>query len=104
LFFQACEGPAGPPGLDGLDGVNIVSEVFEVEVDFTEANNYSEQINFSPAIVKSDVVLAFIEWEIDGGNSVWRALPQTVFFNEGGVLIYNYYGSTLNLMKKQVWL
>jgi hypothetical protein len=21
---------------------------------------------------------------------VWRALPQTVFFNEGGVLIYNY--------------
>jgi hypothetical protein len=68
LFFQACEGPAGPPGLDGLDGVNIVSEVFEVEVNFTEANNYSEQINFSPAIVKSDVVLAFIEWEIRRGK------------------------------------
>lgn len=90
ISFQACEGPQGPPGFDGLDGVNIVSEVFEVEVDFTEANNYSEQLRFDPAIIESDVVLAFIEWEIDGGNSVWRALPQTVFFNEGGVLIYNY--------------
>ncbi len=90
LFFQACEGPEGPPGLDGLDGVNIVSEVFEVEVDFTAANNYSEQFKFTPVIIESDVVLAFIEWELDGGNSVWRALPQTVFFNEGGVLIYNY--------------
>jgi hypothetical protein len=93
IGFQACEGPQGPPGFDGqdgLDGVNIVSEVFEVEVDFTEANNYSEQLRFDPAIIESDVVLAFIEWEIDGGKSVWRALPQTVFFNEGGVLIYNY--------------
>lgn len=90
LYFQACVGPEGPPGLDGLDGVNIVSEVFEVELDFTAANNYSEQFKFTPAIINSDVVLAFIEWELDGGNSVWRALPQTVFFNEGGVLIYNY--------------
>lgn len=90
LSFQACVGPEGPPGVDGLDGINIVSEVFEVEVNFTEANKYSEQFNFTPTIVESDVVLAFIEWELDGGNSVWRALPQSVFFNEGGVLIYNY--------------
>jgi hypothetical protein len=90
LFFQACEGPVGPPGLDGLDGVNIVSRVIEVEVNFTQANNYIEKLIFDQANIESDVVLAFIEWEIDGGNSVWRALPQTVFFNEGGVLIYNY--------------
>ena len=90
VYFQACVGPEGPPGLDGLDGVNIVSEVFEVELDFTAANNYSEQFKFTPEIINSDVVLAFIEWELDGGNSVWRSLPQTVFFNEGGVLIYNY--------------
>ena len=90
LLFQGCEGPEGPAGIDGLDGVNIVSEVFEVEVNFTAANNFSEQFNFTPNIIESDVVLAFIEWEIDGGNTVWRALPQNVFFNEGGVLIYNY--------------
>ncbi|WP_075350605.1 hypothetical protein [Algoriphagus marinus] len=90
IGFQACEGPVGPPGLDGLDGVNIVSKVFEVEVNFTQANNYIEKLIFEEANIESDVVLAFIEWEIDGGKSVWRALPQTVFFNEGGVLIYNY--------------
>lgn len=87
LFIQSCVGPEGPPG---LDGVNIVSEVFEVEVNFTTANNFSEPIRFAQAIVESDVVLAFIEWELEGGNSVWRALPQSVFFTEGGVLIYNY--------------
>ncbi len=90
IGFQACEGPEGPPGPPGLDGVNIVSEVFEVEVDFTAQNNFSEQFQFNPVIVESDVVLAFIEWELDGGNSVWRPLPQTVFFNNGGVLIYNF--------------
>lgn len=92
IVFQACEGPQGPPGLDGLDGldgVNIVSEVFEVDVDFTEANNYQEIFSFDPAIIESDVVLAFIQWDADGANPIWRALPQTVFFEEG-VLMYNY--------------
>lgn len=90
--FQACEGPIGPPGppgLDGLDGVNIVGEAFEVEVDFTEANDYREIFEFDPAIIESDVVLIYIEWESDNGTSIWRPLPQTVFFQEG-VLIYNY--------------
>ncbi|MDF2157604.1 hypothetical protein [Algoriphagus sp. CAU 1675] len=92
LIFQACEGPQGPqgpPGLDGLDGVNIVAEVFEVEVDFTAQNDYSELREFDPQLIESDVVLAFIEWDRDGNTPIWRALPQTVFFDEG-VLMYNY--------------
>lgn len=92
LVFQACEGPPGPPGFpgeDGVDGVNIVAEVFEVELDFTAQNDYSEVFKFEPAIVESDVVLVFIEWERDGTTPIWRALPQTVFFDQG-VLIYNY--------------
>lgn len=92
MIFQACEGPQGPPGLDGLDGqdgVNIVSEVFEVEVDFTENNNFQEIFTFDPPIFDSDVVLSFIQWESDNGTPIWRALPQTVFFEEG-VLMYNY--------------
>ena len=92
LIFQACEGPPGPaglPGLDGADGVNIVSEVFEVELDFTAQNDFQEVFKFDPPIIKSDVVLVFIEWEKEGTNSIWRALPQTVFFDEG-ILIYNY--------------
>lgn len=92
LIFQACEGPPGPaglPGVDGADGVNIVSEVFEQEMDFTAENDFQEVFEFNPPIIASDVVLVFIEWETDGTTPIWRALPQTVFFEEG-VLIYNY--------------
>lgn len=92
LIFQACEGPQGPAGIDGVDGVdgvNIVSEVFEVEIDFTADNDYREYFTFDPAIYDSDVVLAFIRWESDGGTPIWRALPQTTFF-ENGVLMYNF--------------
>lgn len=80
LIFQACEGPPGPPGLPGVDGVNIVSEVFEVELDFTAENDFQEVFKFDPAIIESDVVLVFIEWEREGSTPIWRALPQTVFF------------------------
>ncbi len=92
LVFQGCEGPPGPPGFpgeDGVDGVNVVAEVFEVELDFTAENDFSEVFQFDPAIIESDVVLVFIEWEREGTTPIWRALPQTVFFDQG-VLIYNY--------------
>lgn len=92
VVFQACEGPEGPigpPGPEGEPGINIVSEVFEVEADFTETGNFEAIFDFEPAIVESDVVLAFIEWEKPDGTSIWRALPQTVFFDQG-VLIYNH--------------
>ncbi|MHA7131023.1 hypothetical protein [Algoriphagus namhaensis] len=87
--FQACEGPEGPPGPPGLDGVNIVSETFEVDINFTAENNFRDLFRFEPEILPGDVVLAFIEWELEGGNPIWRAFPQTIFFEEG-VLIYNY--------------
>ncbi|WP_026968623.1 hypothetical protein [Algoriphagus terrigena] len=92
IAFQACEGPEGPigpPGPEGEPGINIVSEVFEVDADFNAENGYAAIFDFDPAIVESDVVLAFIEWEKSGESSVWRALPQTYFF-EQGVLIYNH--------------
>lgn len=95
VAFQACEGPegpigpAGPQGEVGEPGVNIVSEVFEVTADFTGENEFQAVFDFEPAILGSDVVLAFIEWERSGQTSIWRALPQTIFFSEG-VLMYNY--------------
>lgn len=93
--FQACEGPegpigpVGPQGEQGEPGVNIVSEVFEVTTDFTAENDFQAVFEFDPAIVESDVVLAFIQWERSGETPIWRALPQTIFF-ESGVLIYNH--------------
>lgn len=95
VAFQACEGPEGPigpqgpQGIEGEPGVNIVSEVFEVTTDFSSENEFQAVFEFDPVLVESDVVLAFIEWERAGQTPIWRALPQTVFFEEG-VLMYNY--------------
>ncbi|MFD2200317.1 hypothetical protein [Shivajiella indica] len=95
VFFQACEGPMGPPGPpgpsgpQGQPGLVLLGEVFEATVDFTPANDYFVDFSFTVPIEPSDVVLVYIEWETFNGNSVWRLLPQNVFFEEG-VLTYNY--------------
>lgn len=92
VAVSACEGPMGPPGVPGPQGqagVNIVAEAFEVDVNFTAANNYQAVFDFQPPIIDSDVVLIYVNWEMSNGNAIWRALPQTVFFEEG-VLVYNY--------------
>lgn len=86
IFVQACEGPAGPPG---EDGVNIVGEALEVEVDFTAENDYQVIFDLDPPIFDSDVVIAFIEWEMVNGSSMWRQLPQVVYHEEG-LLQYNF--------------
>lgn len=93
--ISSCVGPVGPPGVpgpqgqQGQPGVNIVAEAFEVDVNFTAANNYKAFFDFQPAIFIDDVVLIYIKWESDNGNTIWRALPQTLFLEEG-VLVYNY--------------
>jgi hypothetical protein len=93
--IYACVGPVGPPGVPGPQGpqgqagVNIVAEAFEVNVNFTSANNYLAVFDFQPPIFDSDVVLMYVRWETANGNTIWRALPQTVLFDEG-TLIYNY--------------
>lgn len=95
VTISACEGPMGPPGLTGPQGqqgqagVNIVAEAFEVDVNFTTANQFRADFDFKPPIFADDVVLMYIRWETANGNTIWRALPQTVFFEEG-ILIYNY--------------
>ncbi|GAA4299904.1 hypothetical protein [Aestuariibaculum suncheonense] len=88
LFFT-CEGPQGPPGRDGFDGGLIVSSAFEIEIDFNAANNYEYFESYGFTVYPSDVVMVYISWETDNGQDIWRALPQTTFFNEGA-LIYNF--------------
>ena len=92
LVFTACEGeqgPQGPPGYDGTDGE--VAPAFEIEVDFNTANNFEIVQNYGFDIVPSDVVLIYMSWEqTDNGTEVWRLVPQTQFFDDGGILTYNY--------------
>jgi hypothetical protein len=89
LLVLACVGPVGPEGPPGQDGINILGEVFEVNVNFTSANNYSEVFDFVPPILPGDMALAFIRWELQGNNPIWRPLPQVVFMDEG-LLQYNF--------------
>lgn len=93
-LFAACEGPAGPPGMpgeDGLDGVNILGTTFEIQGSFTPANEYMLYYQFPSnfEVYDGDVVMVYILWELSDGTDVWRALPQTQFFNEGP-MIYNF--------------
>jgi hypothetical protein len=89
VMIQSCEGPEGPEGQPGLNAVNIEANVFEVKMDFTTQNNFSQRLNFTTTTLSSDVVMVYIQWEKDGNTPIWRALPQTVFF-EDGFLIYNF--------------
>jgi hypothetical protein len=93
--IYACVGPVGPPGVpgpqgtQGQPGVNIVAEAFELDVNFTSQNEYRVELPLNPALVEGDVLLVYIRWDVSNGLSIWRALPQTVFFDDG-VLVYNY--------------
>jgi len=88
ILLPACQ---GIPGKDGLDGDSILGTVFEIEGDFTPANEWMLYFKFPNTIevFESDVVLVYILWEQADNLDVWRLLPQTVVLTEG-ILQYNY--------------
>lgn len=65
------------------------AQVFEFTTNFTFNNNYSSVFNFNPAIYESDHVLVYRLWAQDGGD-VWRLIPNTIFFNNGDEILYNF--------------
>lgn len=92
LAFTSCVGDQGIPGEDGFDGIDgEVAPAFEIEVDFNSANNYEITQTYGFDIIPSDVVLVYMSWKtLDDGTEIWRLVPQTQFFDDGGVLTYNY--------------
>ncbi len=92
FIISSCEGPMGPPG---QDGDSLIGTIFEIEGDFTAANQYQLFYDFPGnfEIYDTDVVLVYILWDVvnvNGKNTdVWRALPQTLVFDQG-VLQYNF--------------
>ena len=94
VFLVSCEGDQGPPGVDGLDG--LIGQVFEIEGDFTAANNFTLFSEFPGTIevLESDVVQVFLlEETVDDGNGgtldVFTPLPQ-IFFLDQGQLQYTF--------------
>ncbi len=91
LLFTACEGdpgPQGPPGFDGLDGQ--VADAIELRnVNFT-APNYELFLEFEQ-IYSDEVILVYRRWNPnDDGPAIWRLLPQTIIFDDGSDLVYNF--------------
>ena len=64
---QGPPGPQGPPGTDGLLG-----QIFEVEVDFDDLNNYQFLVDFPTTIevFDSDIVVAYILDAVDNGIDI----------------------------------
>lgn len=89
LLFVSCEGDQGPAGLNGLDGGLIVSNAFEIEVDFTQANNYEIIEPYGFEVLQFDVTLVYILWDTSNGQDIWRLVPQNIEFPDG-TLTYNF--------------
>ena len=94
LLFVACEGPQGPPGLNGLNGFDGLdgqpASAFEIVLDFN-APNYEVVESYGFNVSSSTSTLVYILWEtLSDGTEIWRQLPQTVIFNNGDDLVYNF--------------
>lgn len=93
LLLTSCEGEQGPPGFDGLDGLDgaiIASSAFEIVIDFNDANNFEFIEPYGFEVLPFDVTLVYILWDTFNGQDIWRLLPQTVTFNDGSSLVYNF--------------
>ena len=96
ISLNSCEGDPGPPGQPGLDGVNILGSVFDVTVDFTPNNGYSNLIAFpnNIEVFESDVVMVYLlEEQVSdpsGPIDVWTPLPQSFFLDDGSQVVYNF--------------
>ncbi len=83
-------GPQGPPGADGADG--ILGSIFEVTVDFTPQNGYTNVIKYPNTIqvFPTDIVMAFLFNGVTNGEDIWTPLPQSFFVGNGRQVVYNY--------------
>jgi hypothetical protein len=91
LLFTACEGdpgPPGPPGPRGFDGES--APAIEVTRSFN-APNYDAEVIFDFEVFSSEVALVYLRWEVlDNGVEIWRLIPQTIIFEDGNDLVYNF--------------
>jgi hypothetical protein len=96
FFLTSCEGDPGPPGPQGEPGINILGQVFEVNVDFTAGNGYSNLVTIPSDIevFESDVILVYWLEDVVPGNGgsldVWSPLPQTIYLDTGGSFQYTF--------------
>jgi hypothetical protein len=66
------------------------TEVFEKTTSFNSLNNYGIKVVFDPPIYSSDSVLVYHLYDVVNGQDVWKLMPQTYYFNDGGELDFNF--------------
>ncbi|HEX8268613.1 MAG TPA: hypothetical protein VF581_01860 [Flavobacterium sp.] len=81
--FQGCEGPQGEPGN------NFEAEVFEVEADFTVANDWYLTYALDPVMLPEDNLLIYELVNTNDNIDTWALLPQVYYLN-GGEFQYNF--------------
>ena len=94
LLFTACEGPQGPPGFEGPQGLpgqnGETALAFEITTNFN-APNFSHEEPYGFTVFPDEITLVYILWEtLNDGSRVWRLMPQTVIFDNGDDLVYNF--------------
>ena len=92
IGLAGCEGPEGPPG---EPGVNILGYTTEFTVNFNDSNEFLyEFINDGIEVFESDAVLVYRSEatvsDPSGPIDVWTPMPQTIDFNTGEELVYNF--------------
>ena len=86
MTLQSCEVTEINDTVDN----DTISEVFEVTTSFNSNNNYSRLVTFNPPIYSSDVVLVYHLYDTVNGQDVWKLMPQTYYFSDGGELDFNF--------------
>lgn len=87
LLLTAC---SGEDGQDGQDGGLLVSSAFEIELDFNAIDNYEVIEPYGFDLFPFDVTLVYILWDTVDGQDIWRLLPQSINFDDGSELTYNF--------------
>jgi len=92
LGFSGCEGDRGP---QGEPGVNILGNTTEFTVNFGNSDEFIyEFASDGIEVFESDAVLVYRSEESisdsTGPIDVWKLMPQTIYFNNGDELVYNY--------------
>lgn len=96
LGFSACEGDRGPQGPPGQDGTNgYIGTTTEFSIDFPLNNEFIYVfMDDGIEVFESDAVLVYRSEESlsdpSGPIKVWKQLPQTIYFNDGSELVYNF--------------
>ncbi len=86
MTLQSCEVTEITDTVDN----DTISEVFEVTTSFNSNNNYSRLVTFDPPIYSSDVVLVYHLYDTVNGEDIWKLMPQTYYFSDGGELDFNF--------------